>query len=147
MIAKFRAELVALETYFSKLETQQLTINQCEITYINHIPRDDGLSPSMWIRLLNVADGNQQDDFSLTVRNVIRDADGKPLGRLIVEAKCAVTKDNKQVIQLNLTIRGAPQGTRIENAIEFLCSGRDRIVTKFAEITTDIAHQKWERIQ
>ncbi len=37
MIESFETELQAFESYISSLASQKLTINQCEVSYINHI--------------------------------------------------------------------------------------------------------------
>lgn len=147
MIAKFQSELAVLGGYFSRLAQQELNINQCEITYINHIVVEECRNPSEWLRFLKLPDGDQEDDFSFTFRNVIRASDGRPLSRLVVEANSAVTQRGKRIIQLNLINRGAPPGPRVDDAIKFLHDGRERIVTKFAELTTESAQQKWERVQ
>ena len=54
--------------------------------------------------------------------------------------------DGQEVIILSLTVKGAPSSTDIESALEFLIRGREEIVQRFAELTTDSAHKKWERI-
>jgi hypothetical protein len=50
-------------------------------------------------------------------------------------------------VQLQLTFRGAPTGTDINAAIDFLRYGRGLVVQSFKEITTDMAHQKWGMVQ
>ena len=70
-------------------------------------------------------------------------AEGKPLGRLICEAATALTASSEKIVRLGLTFRGAPEGTDISAAIDFLKYGRGLLVQAFKEITTDMAHQKW----
>jgi hypothetical protein len=74
---------------------------------------------------------------------VVSNPEGKPLGRLIYEAGLGLTENNEAVVQLALTFHGAPAGTDINAAIDFLQNGRRLIVQSFKEITTDMAHQKW----
>ncbi len=148
MIKRFRDELNLLEGYMSGLTPQALSINQCEISYINHIaPLDDqALVASDWIRFVNF-DKREPDDFSLAFREVIHDADNSPQGRLICDASLGIKADRRQVIVLTLTVRGAPKESTLASSLEFLALGRDVIVRKFAELTTDEAHMKWGRVR
>jgi uncharacterized protein (TIGR04255 family) len=150
MIVKFENELRVLEEYFSRLAPQKLDINQCEISYINHILSTDPSVPIYvkdWLRFLDFGSEDQPDDFSASFRRTIRAVDGKPQGRLITEAATGVNQAGRQIIALTLTARGTPAGTDISAALDFLKSGRALIVTTFANITTDSAHRKWERVQ
>jgi uncharacterized protein (TIGR04255 family) len=150
MIAKFEQELGGLEDYFSTLSppSQPLMINQCEISYINHIlidrPRDAGLS----LRFLNFH-GVDPEDFTAVFHQVMRDDQDRPCGRLTCEAVSAFAtgKSSRLVIRLSLTARGAPARTDIPAALEFLQRGREMVVRVFADVTTHAAHQFWERVQ
>jgi len=144
MIENFEKELQALETYFASLATQSLQINQGEISYINHIPINNSAgaaSAQDWLNFVSL-DKLRPDDFTMTFRRVVSDHEGKPLGRIIYEAAIAVKENNEEVVQLQLTFRGAPTGTDIKAAIDFLQNGRRLVVQSFKEITTDMAHQK-----
>jgi hypothetical protein len=79
----------------------------------------------------------------MTFRKAIFNSENKPLGRLVYEAIAAFTEKNEKVVRLTLTFRGAPAGTDINTAINFLKDGRELVVRSFKEITTDAAHQKW----
>jgi uncharacterized protein (TIGR04255 family) len=147
MIDKFQSELAALERYINTLAPQRLHINQCEVTYVNHIALTDARNPASWIGVLNMSDYDNQDDFSISLRHVIKGKDGKPRGRLIIAAVSAATDTGEEIIKLELTMRGAPQTSQIDDAVAFLLEGRERIVRKFADITTEDAQKVWERIQ
>ena len=150
MIVSFENEVRLLEQHFSSLEPQKLEINQCEISYINHILSPAGganIYVKEWLRFLDFGSADQPDDFVISSRTTMRDADGKPRGRLVTEAATGVNQTGQQIIALTLTARGAPAGTNIADALDFLKSGRERIVTTFARITTDSAHRQWERVQ
>lgn len=147
MIEKFRLELQTLETYFATLALQKLTVNQCEVSYINHIILGDNPNPDAWLRFLTLCDASRPDDISVGIRRVLKDKDAKPLGRLTIEANSGFTPKGEQILVVTLTVRGAPQGTTISDAIKFICDGRDTIITTFAEITTDSAQKIWERVQ
>lgn len=148
MVSKFKKELVSFESFVNELSPQKLNINQCEISFINQISVDDytGLEATNWLKFLSF-DTKYPDDFSLTFRETILDAQGKAQGRLIIEAGSAVDSNRKKIIRLNLTVRGAPEKADIKSALSFLCIGHDLIVNRFAEITTDSAHHKWGRVK
>ncbi len=148
MIDQFESELNALQDYMSSLTPQALSINQCEISYINHIKfdraQDEGFSS--WLRFLNFPKGIP-DDFSINFRETIEDDDFKPLGRLYVDAALGYMPNGTEIIMLTIAAKGAPQGTDINSALKFLEQGRRLIVQRFAELTTDEAHGKWERVK
>ena len=148
MVDRFRNEVNLLEKYLNELAPQDLTINQCEVSYINHIvpSADKPLVASNWLRFLNFG-SSEPDDFSSSFREVILDADNTPHGRLICEASIGVKSDRQRIIILSLTVRGAPRRNTVESAFDFLSSGRNLIVRKFVELTTDEAHTKWERVK
>lgn len=148
MIKDFEDELLLLQAYASSLAPQALAINQCEISYINHIhigsPGDE--SASHWFKFVAFPDRNPED-FAISFREIIRDSDGTPLARLICEAAHAINAVGQRIIGLTLTVRGAPRGSDVDSALMFMAKGRDLIVRRFAELTTDIAHEKWGRIK
>lgn len=148
MVERFEGELDKFERYVGSLAPQTLQITQCEVTYINHISAqsNEPLIVGDWLRPLSFQAPVLADDFSLTFRQVIHDDDGKPHGRLIVEAVTAF-KENRSLIVLNITVRGAPKEATIRSAIDFICKGRELIVTRFAQLTTEAAHKRWERVK
>lgn len=147
MVTRFSEELRRLQGYMNKLSSQTLAINQCEASYINHISLDSTkFIASDWLRFVAFG-GEQPDDFSVTFREVIRDAEGNPFGRFICDASIGLRADRQPVLALTLTVRGTPKGLDIDSSIEFLGMGRDLIVCKFAELTTDEAHKKWGRVK
>ncbi len=146
MIKNFHGQLSQVQDYMTALIPQKLSINQCEISYINHIAPlpDKPLKTSDWLRFASFED--EPDDFSINYREVIRDDEKKPIGRLTCEAVLGF-KAGLRIIVLTLTVRGAPKNSDIDSAIEFLEMGRNRIVSKFSEITTEKAHKQWERVK
>ncbi len=146
MIVKFEDELKRLEEYFTSFGSTKLEINQCELTYVNHIllTEKPGDNIDSWIRLLHL-DNINPDNFTFVYRKIIKDKDGKPRGRLICESSTAINKSERPIIVLNITVRGAPQEPSIVSAINFIKEGREILVKSFDEITTDFAHEKWGR--
>jgi len=143
MAARFKEELQQLESFLVGLSPQVLVINQCELSYINHIEiGDEPVDPAVWFRGVSLA-GVKTEDFNIGIREVIRD-NGHPVGRLIYEIATGV-RDAKRVLVFNLTARGAPSASDIDSAMQFVAKGRELIVRRFAEITTEGAHKVWER--
>lgn len=148
MIGRFKEELEQLQAYMSLLTPQSLSINQCEISYINHIGADSErqLRTSEWIRFLSFGD-NDPDDLNLTFRDVICGEDQRPEGRLICEIATGRKAGDQQIIVLTLTVRGTPKSMDIPAALDFISRGRTLIVNRFADITTESAHRAWKRQQ
>jgi uncharacterized protein (TIGR04255 family) len=146
MIEKFERELRQLDAYFVTLSSQSLAINQCEISYINHIPCDPerGCVAEEWFRFL-LFDEPNVEDFAASFRRVIPADDGRPIGRLTCEAATALALPSQRLIRLTLTVRGAPERPDIPAALAFLARGREIVVRTFTEITTESAHQVWQR--
>jgi uncharacterized protein (TIGR04255 family) len=145
----FESEVRSLEAYFSNLYPQLLNINQCEISYINHIRpvEADRIDLHDWLSFFTFPNRQVPDDFSASFRKVILNPDGRPSGRLYCEAASAAEPNGRQLISLTLTARGAPSGSDVNAALEFLARGREMIVGLFADVTTESAHKIWERVR
>jgi uncharacterized protein (TIGR04255 family) len=146
MIEKFERELRQLDAYFTTLSSQPLAINQCEISYINHIPCDPerGCVAEQWFQFLHFGERNIED-FAVSFRRIVPADDGRPIGRLTCEATTALALPSQPLISLTLTARGAPDKPGIPAALAFLARGREIVVRTFTEITTESAHQAWQR--
>lgn len=148
MASEFESQARKLESYFSTLNKQKLDITQCEITYINHVKitgKNNLRSIEDVINLVSFL--SSPDDASLKYRRTIINSDGNKSGRLYVECSSAYNSNGEAIVLINLTARGAPISTEISDAIAFLRQGRDMIVNEFTSITTDVAHNLWERIK
>ena len=148
MAMRFHEELDELQAYFASLTPQALVINQCEISYINYISADQGeiIKPSDWLRFISFAERNPED-FAVVFHEVILDESGKPCARLICDGSLSAKADGQRIVFLNLTVRGAPNGSDIQSAVEFIARGHELIVRKFAMVTTEEAHKKWGRLR
>jgi len=145
MVGKFEKEIEHLEKYMNGLATQTLAINQCEVSYINHINVDaNEVAASNWLRFVTFGD-RVPDDFKFGFREIIRDEAKRPIGRLIGEAAQAINQSGQKIIAFTLTVRGAPKKPTTKSALDFISKGRELIVNRFTELTTDFAHTKWGR--
>jgi uncharacterized protein (TIGR04255 family) len=151
IVAKYRAELDALERYFLRKNWGLIAPNQCELTYVNHIPLVDEsgteLPKSFYFRRLDVSLIGDANEFSASIRQIMLDGAKNPVGRLHVDAVTRNDVGGKPIIALTLTARGAPSAPDCPSAVRFLQDARLRIVHTFAAITSDAAHAKWGRTQ
>lgn len=150
MIARFESELKALDAYVATFSAQSLNINQCEISYINHIylkSEDQQVDFSDIFRFAQFS-AEQPDDFSMSFRRTICDANAAPIGRLYCDVQTGMSNINGQrLIIFTLTARGAPSQPNIPSALEFLNATREMVVNAFTALTTDSAHEAWGRTQ
>ncbi len=146
MAERFASELKRLEEYFADLTPQLLSINQCEISYVNHIEGGLGVLPRPidWLRYASF-EGQDLEDFRATFREVVKDPNQRPVGRFICECSSGISAVGKPILVLSLTVRGTPDGNNRQSALDFISRGRSLIVEKFAELTTASAHTAWER--
>lgn len=152
---RFRGEVAVLEQFLKDEGMGVPAVNQCEVTYVNHI------EPSgVWQRhgqlekvLANWAVAPERqflpeaEDGGVRLRFVIRDESGRPVGRLHVISQPGWKKtDNTPIMVLNLTARGEPLAEGTEGAFRFFELGRRWIVKGFADVTTSEMQRAWERI-
>jgi uncharacterized protein (TIGR04255 family) len=141
--------------FLSFLEREGLgrpEVNQCEVTYINHI--DLGLGWETFKDLsgvLKILAPSRPGDFLPVPEMVLANArylmpDGK--GRLHVAAQPAIPRrGGKPVVQLTLTARGAPRSSETGDILAWLDLGHTWIVEGFADITNEELQTKvWERL-
>ena len=131
----------------------ELRPNQAEVTYVNHIVMDakqlDGtrLAQVMGIAGSNYTDGflPPAEDTRVVARYVIND-ENLPIGRLHINAHTAIDLEHAEpLVVVNLTARGAPSTADIDGVLKFMDLGREWVVRGFADATTAVMHEKWER--
>ena len=151
---EFRGEVATFEQFLEDERLGSLAVNQCEVSYINHIEpagvweRHDQLERVLrnWSHLPDAFLPNAEDVLA-RIRFVIRDSEGEqPIGRLHVSLQSAWKKvDQSPILVLNLTARGVPLRAGTEGAFAFFDRGREWIVKGFADLTTPAMHKAWER--
>jgi uncharacterized protein (TIGR04255 family) len=150
---KFRQEVEIFEQLLRDEGVGTLIINQCEVTYVNHIEpsgvweRHGQLDMVLrnWSRLPTGIFLPEPEDAAARIRFVIP-SQGKPVGRLHVSFQPAWKKaDNSALFSLTLTARGMPLGEGKEGAFAFFDLGRRWIVKAFADLTTPEMQLIWER--
>lgn len=140
----FEEYLNTLQNFFINSFECQLDINQAEVSYINIIPEADYSLVGEWFKFFNLRNVDLEA-VKLNFTEVIKDPEGKPYARLVHELQSVITRDGKmRALRLSLTFRGKPAGAKIPEAIAFAYLGREKIVTRFKELTTKKAHNSWE---
>lgn len=147
IISQFEAEIFKLEKYLVELGNARLIVTQCELSYINHIvlPEDDEtFLPQKWF---SYVEENQSavDEFASMIKKILRDASGKPYGRLYRESGTGIDKFGRKILFLNLTVRGLPSSDSVADALMFIGTHRQIIAEEFINSTTLTAQQTWKR--
>jgi len=126
-------------------------VNQCEVTYVNHIePGREWHSYGEIDKVIAYWSGSSLGDFlpepemvSLNVTYLMPDKGG----RLRVIAQPAIRpRDAKEVLQLNLTARGRPKSSSLDDILDWFDLGREWIVRGFTDFTSREMHRVWGRL-
>lgn len=153
---RFLVELEEIDAFFKGWEIGAIQPNQCEITYVNRLELDDHdlrVHPGTALKLFSReglrSDGQigslpEPEDCNLSARYVIKDANDRPCGRLLVALR---PWSNEPALRLDLTVRGAPATAHFDAVRDFLDQGRRTIVHGFTAITTEEMHKRWGRVQ
>ena len=151
--AKFEEYFLRFQGFIEAQEVGSILPNQCEVTYVNHVSQDEGDTNSRSERIFSILSGHHSDSFLPSpedtlfhVRYVMENVEQVPIGRLHVHAEPRVRiEDQKKIVRLNMTARGAPLSPDIGGALDFFDIGREFVVRAFASITTPEMHQVWGR--
>lgn len=125
-------------------------VNQCEVTYINHLETGRGWQSFGEVsKVVRAWSGSVVGDFlpepemvHLDVRYLMADK----RGRLHVTLQPALRRtDMKLVLQLSLIARGRPHSSRLEDILDWFDTGHEWIVRGFADFTPATMHDIWGR--
>jgi uncharacterized protein (TIGR04255 family) len=134
--------------FVSRNQLGTIRVNQCEVTYVNHIVSGAGWEThadiskvfTVWKQPQSAYPGQAQD-LTFRAKFPIADQSGGFVGRLHVTLQ-PVTRltDGSPMFLLELTARG-----QIGEGADFFDVGREWIVRSFAELTTPTMHKVWGR--
>jgi uncharacterized protein (TIGR04255 family) len=151
----FTKEIELIAGFLNENKLGELQVNQCEVSYINHIEFPDGKNPHTNLhRVFRSINENETVDHSssLLLEDCIYQTrysinhENTKIGRLHVQAIPAIRRsDQKPIIQLTLIARGRPIGNSIDSAFEFMDLGRSLIVKHFDLFTTVEMHDFWRK--
>jgi uncharacterized protein (TIGR04255 family) len=151
---RFRGEVNILAQFLQDEGLGSLAVNQCEVTYVNHIEPSSGWERHgqvdkvlrHWSGLPAGSFLPEAEDVGVRLRFVIPGGDGNPIGRLHVGLQPGWKKaDNSPILAMNLTARGVPIGEGIDGAFAFFDLGRKWIVKAFVDLTTSGMQKIWGR--
>ncbi|MGH3808061.1 MAG: TIGR04255 family protein [Pseudonocardiaceae bacterium] len=141
------SSFIELDEYLSANGFARPVINQCEVSYINHVSLDDfpkghGAIGGIIRGQSELSRSNPIENLTLQAAYILQE-ESQSAGRLHVALKPALNSSGIPIYVLELTVRSAPGRTGIESALSFLDKGRDAINSAFVALTTDEMHEKW----
>ena len=142
--AAFRHSVELLNNLFVETFGNGLQITQAEAAYINNVPGKAPSDVGKTFTFLQAGSLNLEG-YATTLVETLHDQAGKPLARAYYELQSFIGQDGSNLARFNLTVRGKPAGTAIEDSFRFVDFARENIVSKFCEMTTPEAHENWGR--
>lgn len=149
---KFCAEWQRFCRFLKEVEIETPVVNQCEVTYVNHIDIEQG--PKSYENLSKIVScwsGAYSGHFLSAPESVnfsFRHLLPENKGRLHVTMQPAIRRrDAKEILRLNLTVRGRPASSELRDIVEWLELGHEWAVRGFADVTTVEMHRHWGRTQ
>jgi uncharacterized protein (TIGR04255 family) len=149
--AAFEADFARFRALLAAQELGSPRVNQCEVTYVNHIVAGEGWENysevdkvfRVWQQPPEHSLPGRAEDVTWHARFPITGTDGKLLGRLhaVVQPAVRIT-DDRPMFVFNLTARG-----QVGDSLDFFDLGREWVVRSFAEMTTEKMHRIWRRRQ
>ncbi len=151
---EFAENLSRFSAFVTDKELGELVPNQVEVTYVNHVRLADEMTSGLHLAdVVGIAGSNYADGFlplaedERAVARYVFERDGKPAGRLHINAHTAIDLEHGQpIVVINLTARGSPISEDIAGVLGFMEMGREWIVRGFADVTTRDMHKMWERV-
>jgi hypothetical protein len=127
-------------------------VNQCEVTYVNHIEIEQGSKSYGSLRnVISCWSGQYSGDFlrepeavGFNSRYLLQEKKG----RLHISMQPAIRReDAKEILRLTLTARGKPASSEPSAIEEWFNIGHEWVVRGFTDVTTKEMHDIWGRTQ
>lgn len=146
---KFTEEWNKFREFLDEAGLGEPEVNQCEMTYVNHIELGPGWnSYGELSKVVAFWSGTSSDNFLPAPESVnigARYILPSQKGRLHIEMQPAITQEAKEILQLNLTARGKPESSNLQNILEWFDLGHEWIVRGFTDFTSKEMHNFWGR--
>jgi len=145
---RFVKEWERFKQFVASQKLGDLTVRQCEVTYINDIPRGEGWdSFADLMRVLSPWSGKTVGKFLPPLETLGMSGSfvmPNEQGRLHFQTQhLRRSIDDREVLQLRLTARGNPETPDDSSVMKWMDLGREWIVRGFKELTTSEAHAFW----
>ena len=139
----FAVDMGRLNEFVRKKELGEFVPTQCEITYINHVPRSKVADLLAFVSDVGTASFPDADGANITTQFVIQEG-GVPAGRLHLQATTARSKaTGEPLVVLTITARGRPMGSGTDGVLTFLDLGRKWARSAFDSLTRPEMQQAW----
>jgi uncharacterized protein (TIGR04255 family) len=151
VIQNFEGALDTLEAFFKEFALGELSLVECELSYINHIQREEGrdtlddvqsvFRDVLWQESPRFLPNPTVINWEL--RFPLPDKKGRLNAKLSTATRAA---DNIPIFVLDLTARGIGQSTDRKSIREWFDTAHEWIVCGFADLTTEeVQRNVWER--
>jgi uncharacterized protein (TIGR04255 family) len=147
---KFEFDWERFCNFVSEIGGESPEVNQCEVTYINHIKFSEewGSFPETH-KVIKLLSETFQAEFlpepELTEMSTSYRMPNKK-GRLRVSLQPIFSAPLQgEALQVTLTARGKPDSSNLADVLEWFDLGHEWIVRGFADITTPGMHRVWRR--
>lgn len=150
---RFECDIERLSGFLENNGLGPIRANQCEVTYINTIPAEEGLDPHASLHSISPLWSPPPTSEHVSFEHVsiessfILNTDGTPYARLHLNARpVRMAADLSPALQLELTARGRPTGESVAAVLALVDRLRIDIVETFAAVTTPEMHRLWGRL-
>jgi len=139
----FEKDYSAFQQFIESEKLGSIAIDQCEVTYVNHIIAGEGWKDwsdiDQIFSFINTTDNEfRASDLAMHQRYPINAPDGQWIGWLHVDIQPALSLESQNMYVMNMTARGM-----YGSGYEFFDIGREKIVKTFAHLTTKNMHNLW----
>jgi len=142
----FFSYLDTFAKYIADANLGEMQVDQCELTYVNHIGLDKGLDLSEMAAKAFTTFGTKapipgySDRFSFNVSSWLDDLNG----RLHATLQPAQNMETREIIlDFRLTARGAPAGSKGTQLADWLNQAHYFVIDSFKSLTTPEMHKRW----
>ena len=149
---RFVKEWNEFKEFAAEQNVGEISVQQCEITYINDVIQGEGWSDFREALELFSPQWPGKHDVFLPIPETLSTVGSfrmpGELGRLHFAIQHVRRQiDNRQALQLRLIARGKPNSGSDADVMEWMDIGHEWIVRGFADLTSDRAHDLWKRRQ
>jgi uncharacterized protein (TIGR04255 family) len=149
---QFFSEWQTFCAFLNEVGINRPEVNQCEVTYVNHIEIQQGSKSYGSLRnVISCWSGEYSGDFlrepeavGFNSRYLLQEKKG----RLHISMQPAIRReDAKEILRLTLTARGKPASSEPTAIEEWFNIGHEWVVRGFTDVTTKEMHDMWGRTQ